>query len=104
MPFLPRRLVRIRRRNRIGEPVMHKATIAHAERTNLSVRLFNRRFTRCTLGYSKKLENLKHAFALFVWHFDFCRKHGAHGFTPAFAAGVAPKEPMTIEQLLAETN
>ena len=70
----------------------------------ISVRLFNRRFTRCTLGYSKKLENLKHAAALFVWHFDFCGKHGAHGFTPAFAAGVAPKDPMTIEQLLARTN
>jgi hypothetical protein len=56
---------------------MDNATTAHAERTNLSVRLFNRRFTRCTLGYSKKLENLKHAFALFAWHFNFCRKHGA---------------------------
>ena len=104
LPFLPRRLVRINRRNRIGSPDMRNATTAHAERTNLSVRLFNRRFTRCTLGYSKKLENLKHAVALFVWHFDFCRKHGAHGFTPAFAAGVAPKEPMTIEELLGATN
>jgi len=27
---------------------------SHAERTNLSVRLFNRRFTRLTLGYSKE--------------------------------------------------
>ena len=76
----------------------------HAERTNLSMRLFTRRFTRCTLGYSKKLDNLRHAVALFVWHFNFVRKHGAHGFTPAFAAGVAPKEPMTIEQLLESAN
>ena len=76
------------------------ATTCHAERTNLSLRLFNRRFTRCTLGYSKKLENLRYAVALFVWYFDFARKNGAHGFTPAFAAGVAPKEPMTIKELL----
>ena len=103
-PFLPRRLIKVRRRSRAGNPDMSFATTAHAERTNLTVRLFNRRFTRCTLGFSKKLENLKHAFALFAWHFNFCRKHGAHGFTPAFAAGVAPKEPMTIEQLLSETN
>ncbi len=103
-PFLPRRLTSIRRHRRIGNPDMNLATTAHAERTNLSARLFTRRFTRCTLGYSKKLENLKHAVALFVWHFDFCRKHGAHGFTPAFAAGVAPKEPMTIEELLASVN
>src|SRR5207302_8850038 len=50
---------------------------SHVERTNLSVRLFTRRFTRLTLGYSKKLANLKHAVALFVAHFNFCRKHSA---------------------------
>jgi hypothetical protein len=29
--------------------------------------------------------------------------HSAHGFTPAFAAGVAPKEPMKISDLLSAT-
>ena len=97
--FLPRRLTGLRRHRRIGNPDMKLATTCHAERTNLSVRLFTRRFTRCTLGYSKKLDNLKHAVALFAWHFNFVRIHGAHGFTPAFAAGVAPKEPMTIRRI-----
>jgi hypothetical protein len=82
---------------------MENATTAHAERTNLSVRLFNRRFTRCTLGYSKKLDNLKHAVALFVWHFNFCRKHSAHGQTPAQAASLTDHQ-WTIEEMLAETN
>jgi IS1 family transposase len=98
--FIPRKLIGIRRRRWIGNPDMKMATTSHAERTNLSVRLFNRRFTRCTLGYSKKLENLKHAVALFVWHFNFVRVHGAYGVTPAFAAGIALKEPMTIADLL----
>jgi len=71
---------------------------------NLSLRLFARRFTRCTLGYSKKLDNLKYAVALFVWYFNFARKNGAHGWTPAFAAGVGPKEPMTISELLKSAN
>jgi transposase-like protein/IS1 family transposase len=102
--FLPRRVIGLRRHRRIGNPDMKLATTCHAERTNLSVRLFTRRFTRCTLGYSKKLDNLKHAVALFIWHFNFVRIHGAHGFTPAFAAGVAPKEPMTIEDLMGATN
>jgi hypothetical protein len=75
---------------------------SHVERTNLSVRLFNRRFTRLTLGYSKKVENHKHAAALFVAHFNFCRKHSAHGQTPAQAAGITD-HPWTIEEILTGT-
>jgi IS1 family transposase len=97
--FLPRQVIGLRRRRRIGNPDMKLATTAHAERTNLSVRTFTRRFTRCTLGYSKKLENLKYAVALFVWHFDFCRVHSAHGKTPAQAAGLTEKA-FTIAELL----
>lgn len=99
-PFMPRRLISIRRQSRIGNPDMKLATTAHAERTNLSARLFNRRFTRCTLGYSKKLDNLKYAVALFCWHFNFCRKHSAHKQTPAQAAKLADHQ-WTIEEMLA---
>jgi IS1 family transposase/transposase-like protein len=99
-PFLPRRVIGLRRKRRIGNPNMKLATTCHVERTNLTVRLFTRRFNRCTLGFSKKLENLKHAVALFVWHYNFVRKHAAHGFTPAYSAGLGSEEPMTIEQLL----
>jgi IS1 family transposase len=101
--YLPRRVISLNRKPRIGSPDMTKATTCHCERTNLSVRLFNRRFTRCTLGYSKKLENLKHAVALFVWHFNFCRIHSAHKQTPAQAAKIA-ENPMTIEELLNSAN
>jgi hypothetical protein len=82
---------------------MSEATTCHAERTNLSVRTFTRRFTRCTLGYSKKLENHKHAVALFVWHFNFVRIHSAHGRTPAQSAGLTG-QAFTIEDLLSATN
>jgi hypothetical protein len=44
------KVLHINRRQRIGRPDMHLATTCHAERTNLSLRLFNRRFTRKTLG------------------------------------------------------
>src|ERR1700690_285675 len=97
--FLPRRLIGIKKRSWIGNPDMQMATTCHAERTNLSVRLFTRRFTRCTLGYSKLLDHHKLAVALFIWHFNFARKHGAYGVTPAYAAGIAGKEPMKIEDL-----
>lgn len=101
--YSPRKVIAIRRKPRIGSPDMKEATICHAERTNLSVRLFTRRFTRCTLGYSKKLENLRFAVWLFVWHFNFVRKHSAHGTTPAMAAGLTNK-PMTIAELLTGQN
>jgi IS1 family transposase len=96
--FLPRRLIGLRRHRKIGNPDMKLATTAHAERTNLSVRQFTRRFTRCTLGFSKKLENHKLAVALFVAHFNFCRVHSAHGQTPAQAAGLTDR-PWTVEEL-----
>jgi len=63
------------------------------------VRLFTRRFTRLTLGYSKKLQNLKYAVALFVAHFNFCRVHSAHKQTPAMAAGLTD-HVWTIAELL----
>jgi len=97
------RLVCVRKRIRLGEPNLKLTTTSHCERTNLSVRLFNRRFTRRTLGYSKKLDNLRHAVALFVAHFNFCRVHSAHKQTPAQAAGLT-KHAWTLEELLAATN
>ena len=97
--FVNRRLLGVKRIRRIGKPDMRVATTCHCERTNLSVRLFTRRFTRCTLGYSKKAENLRHAVALFVAHFNFCRIHSAHGITPAQSAGLT-KHAWTLEELL----
>lgn len=100
--FLPRQVTAIKRTRRIGEPDMKTATTCHCERTNLSVRTFTRRFTRCTIGYSKKLENHKHAVALFVWHFNFVRVHSAHGRIPAQECGLVSKA-YKIEDLLAFT-
>ena len=69
------------------------------ERQNLSVRLFNRRFTRLTLGYSKKFEYLIHSINLMIFHFNFIKLHAAHGKTPAQSAGLTGKE-WTFEDLL----
>lgn len=84
---------------RCGNPSPDQISTSYVERTNLSVSLFNRRFTRLTLGYSKKLANLKHSVALLIAHFNFCRKHSAHGQTPAMAAGLAD-HVWTIHELL----
>jgi IS1 family transposase len=97
--YSPGRCTGTRIMRRWGYPVAHEISTSHVERTNLSLRIFNRRFTRLTLGYSKKLEYLRHAVALFVAHFNFCRVHSAHAQTPAQAAGLA-REPWSIEELL----
>jgi hypothetical protein len=46
--------------------------------------------------------NHQHALAQFAWYFNFVKKHGAHGKTPAEVAGLTDK-PMTIENLLNNT-
>ena len=97
--YNPLIVVGIKRQQRIGQQDLSKSTICHAERTNLSVRTFTRRFTRCTIGYSKKLANLRHAVAMFICHFNFCRKHSAHGQTPAHAAGLTDRT-WTIAEIL----
>jgi IS1 family transposase len=83
----------------IGQPDRNMICTSHVERQNLNVRLFNRRFTRLTLGFSKKLENLKHSVALLVAYHNFCRVHSAHKQTPAQAAGLT-NHAWTIKELL----
>lgn len=70
----------------LGQPNNDLICTSHIERQNLNVRLFNRRFTRLTLGYSKKLENLRHSVALFVCYWNWCWKHTTTGQTPAQAS------------------
>jgi IS1 family transposase len=72
---------------------------SHVERHNLTIRTFMRRFTRLALGFSKKLENLDAAIALYVAHYNFCRPHGRLNGTPAMAAGVAG-HPWTLAELM----
>ena len=84
---------------RSGTPNPGLISTSHVERTNLSVRLFNRRYARLTLGYSKKLQNLKYATALFIAHFNFCRVHSAHKQTPAQAVELT-NHVWTVEELL----
>jgi hypothetical protein len=69
------------------------------ERQNLNIRLFNRRFTRLTLGDSKKLENLRYSVALFVCYWNFCWKHTTTGQTLA-QAGKLTDHAWKVAELL----
>jgi IS1 family transposase len=72
-----------------GEPKMARISTSHVERQNLTVRMTQRRFTRLTNAFSKKLENMKASLALhFAWY-NFCRVHSSLRVTPAMAAGLS---------------
>ena len=47
-----------------------------------------RRFTRLTNGFSKKLANHVAAVSLYVAHYNLCRVHEALRITPAMALGI----------------
>lgn len=82
-----------------GEPRKDEICTSHVERSNLSMRTFMRRLTRLCLGFSKKLENLKHAVSLYFAWYNFVRIHGTLKTTPAVAAGIANR-PWTLAELM----
>jgi len=76
-----------------------KICTSHIERLNLSVRTFNRRFTRLCLGFSRKLSNHRYSVALFVVAYNFCKVHSTLGCTPAVGARLTD-HVWTVEELV----
>jgi transposase-like protein/IS1 family transposase len=86
-------------RVKIGRPDWNRISTSHVERTNLSVRMHLRRFTRLTNAHSKTLANMKDAVALYVAFYNFCRVNQALKKTPAMEAGIAD-HAWTLQELL----
>ena len=72
-----------------GKPDLAHVSTSYVERSNLSIRMQNRRFTRLTNAFSKKFENHVHALALYFMFYNFCRIHKTLRMSPAMAAGVS---------------
>lgn len=84
-----------------GNPDEAHVSTSYVERANLSIRMGNRRFTRLTNAFSKKIDNHLHALALFFLHYNFVRIHKTLKVTPAMAAGVSDKL-WTVERIAEE--
>lgn len=87
--YSPGRMLSVEKRIVIGEPDEKHASTSFMERWNLTLRMQNRRFTRLTNAFSKKLENHAYMLAITMVYYNFCRKHmSLKGQTPAMAAGL----------------
>lgn len=82
-----------------GNPDEAHISTSYVERSNLTMRMSMRRFTRLTNAFSKKIENHEHAIALHFMHYNFCRKHQTLKTTPAVAAGISG-HVWTIEEIV----
>lgn len=76
---------------RAGSPDPAHISTSHVERSNLTLRMTNRRYTRLTNCFSRKWANHVHMLALGFVAYNFCKQHKAHRLSPAMAAGVTDK-------------
>lgn len=73
----------------MGDPDPERICTSIVERSNLSLRMGLRRFTRLTNAFSRKWENHWAAVCLWYAYYNFCRIHKSLRVTPAMEAGIA---------------
>ncbi len=81
-----------------GRPDPEHISTSYVERSNLTIRMQNRRFTRFTNAFSKKLTNHRHMFAIFCVYYNFVRIHQTLRVTPAMEAGICD-HVQTMEEI-----
>lgn len=83
-----------------GNPDPAHISTSYIERSNLTLRMHNRRFTRLTNAFSKKFLSHVHMVAIYTHWYNWVRIHKTLRVSPAMAAGLTDKL-MTMEDLCA---
>jgi IS1 family transposase len=71
------------------QPNFKHMSTSYSERSNLTMRMHNRRFTRLTNAFSRKFENHTHMVAIWSVWYNFLRIHTTLRVTPAMASGLS---------------
>lgn len=83
----------------LGSPKKELISTSYMERQNLTVRMGNRRFTRKTNAFSKKIEYHCYSLAIHFMYYNFARIHKTLRVTPAMQAGLT-KKPITFKEIV----
>ena len=89
--YSPAVCIGARKSRSLAIPDSRHISTSYVERSNLTMRMHMRRFTRLTNAFSKKVENHAAAIALHTMYYNFVRIHQTLKVTPAMAAGVSEK-------------
>jgi len=87
--YSPAGLTGIRIETITGSPDPAHISTSFVERHNLNLRMHQRRMTRLTNGFSKKIQNLAASISLYAMWYNFHRQHSTLRVSPAMAAGIS---------------
>jgi IS1 family transposase len=97
--YSPPKCIGVEVKPRIGDPDPKHISTSYIERSNLTVRMGMRRYTRLTNGHSKKFQNHVAMTTIFLTIYNWCRIHQTLKVTPAMQAGLTT-ELLDIEDLI----
>ncbi|MDO8543763.1 MAG: hypothetical protein Q7S40_25255 [Opitutaceae bacterium] len=86
-----------------GHPDEELVTTTTIEAQNLLLRMSNRRYTRFTNAFSRRIRNMRASVALHFTYYNFCRIHPVIRVTPAMEAGLVTSA-LQIEELIERLN
>jgi IS1 family transposase len=83
--YSPAKCLGVEKHRILGNPKAEHVSTSFIERSNPTLRMPNRRFTRLTNAFSKKLAKHGHMVALYTVWYNFVKMHPTLSMTPALA-------------------